>query len=98
MAAVETVKAAGAAKHAERKGKGAEQPETRSVTLETDFRGDVRSLSWDSAEEFSLRSRAEFARAIAGAYELPPAWSATLITYTSPCVPFALHAPPAEQR
>jgi hypothetical protein len=66
--------------------KGSDAPELQRVTLETDFRGDVRSLSWDSADEISLKSRAEFARAIAGAYELPPAWSATLVTYTTPCV------------
>lgn len=80
MAAVES---AVGGQHGDRKVSGAEP---RSVTLETDFRGDVRSLSWDSADELSLKSRAEFARAIAGAYELPPAWSATLITYRSPCV------------
>jgi hypothetical protein len=72
---------------------GSAEPEPASVTLETDFRGDVRLLSWDSVDELSLKSRAEFARAIAGAYELPPAWSATLITYTSPCVA-PTHPPP----
>ena len=82
MAAVES---ALGVEQVEAAGAGAE-PEPGSVTLETDFRGDVRSLSWDSVDELSLKSRAEFARAIAGAYELPPAWSATLITYTSPCV------------
>jgi hypothetical protein len=59
--------------------------------LETDFRGDVRVMHWDTKDASSLQSHAEFARAIAGAYDLPPAWSATLITYTSPCVRHVLH-------
>ena len=53
------------------------------VALETIFRGDVRSVQWDSQDCSSLNSHAEFARAIAGAYDLPPSWSATYITYTS---------------
>ena len=54
--------------------------------LETDFRGDVRSVQWDTKDDSSLQFHHEFARAIAGAYDLPPAWSATYITYTSSCV------------
>ena len=45
--------------------------------LETDFRGDVRVMHWDTKDASSLQSHAEFARAIAGAYDLPPAWSAS---------------------
>ena len=54
-----------------------------SLTIETEFRGELRQLQWTGKEATSLHSHADFARTIAGAYDLPPAWSATLVAYTN---------------
>lgn len=90
MASVEAGTGADTSAVAEREGVprrvlGAE-PGTATVTLETNFRGDIRSLSWVSTDERCLQSQAEFARVVAGLYELPLAWTATIISYVSTCV------------